>query len=116
MSIRAEYKIFYGPDWREYRAVIIALRGPRCRICGADVVSYLNLSHETHDPRSSNVRLLCAGCHARADAPHRLAVWRRRKAERTGQMWLSPELEWAAFPVWMIPHEVFRRTQGRLFA
>jgi hypothetical protein len=120
MSIRSEYRPYYAGEWRAYRLRMIDLRGAYCRICRRRVDRRLNLSHETHDPRSSCVRLLCAGCHARADAPHRLAVWRRRRAERVGQLWLLPELEWAPFPAWCIPDRVLvalaASAQGALFS
>jgi hypothetical protein len=107
MPIRAEYRAFYGRDWRAYRAAIIALRGARCTACRREVERYLQLTHTTHDPITSSTRLLCAACHARHDAPHRLAIWRRNRARRAGQLWLLPELEWAPFPAWQIPRAVF---------
>ena len=46
-------------------------------------------------------------------------AWRRNRARRQGQMWLLPELEYAASPVWLIPRGVFeaadRAAQGTLF-
>jgi hypothetical protein len=107
MPIRAEYRGFYGPEWRAYRELLIALRGNRCKICLANVARYINLAHDTHDPATSSVSLLCPACHARFDAPHRLAVWRRNRAARHGQLWLLPELEFAATPAWAIPRAVF---------
>lgn len=116
MPIRAELRQFYGRDWRAYRAELIRLRGSRCRICGSNVAKYLNLSHTTHDPRTSSVRLLCAACHCRMDAPHRLAVWRRRRARREGQLWLTEQLEYAPYPAWLVPAGVFDGAQTELFA
>ena len=119
MPIRPEYRAYYGRQWRAYRAVLLALRGAQCTACGRTVPKYLNLAHRTHDPLTSSVAFLCVSCHTRADAPHRLAVWRRNRARRHGQMWLLPELEYAASPVWLIPREVFeaadRAAQGTLF-
>ena len=87
--IRPAYKSFYGRAWRRYRARLLEVRGAWCRDCGRAVSSYINLSHETHDPLTSSIRIRCAGCHARADAGHRAAVVRRRRAEACGQLWLS---------------------------
>jgi len=119
MPIRAEYKAFYGADWLAYRAAMITLRGARCADCSRTVERYLNLTHTTHDPMTSSTRLRCPSCHARHDAPHRLAVWRRNRARRHGQLWLLPELEYAASPAWAIPREVFEAMdearQGALF-
>jgi len=74
-----------------------------CRDCREKVERYINLAHTEHDPKSSNVALLCPACHNRHDAAHRLAVWRRNRAKRSGQLWLLPEFEWAPFPAWAIP-------------
>ncbi len=119
MPIRAELLSYYGREWRIYRSVLLALRGARCTACKRACARYLNLAHTTHDPRTSSVAFLCPSCHARQDAPHRLAVWRRNRARRTGQLWLLPELEWAASPAWAIPREVFAAAeaaaQGRMF-
>jgi hypothetical protein len=93
MPIRAEYRAagLYGRDWRAYRARLLELRGARCAVCGRDVPKYLNLAHTTHDPLTSSVKFLCAGCHTRADSRHRVAVIRRRRAVAAGQLWLWDE-------------------------
>ena len=85
MPIRPEYRGYYGRQWRAYRAVLLALRGAQCTACGRTVPKYLNLAHRTHDPLTSSVAFLCVSCHTRADAPHRLAVWRRNRARRTAR-------------------------------
>ena len=118
MPIRAEWrKTFYGPAWRRYRDALIAVRGAVCRDCGRAIARYVNVSHETHDPRTSSTRIRCAACHARADAPHRIAVIRRRRAEASGQLWLLPEIEFASVPAWEIPPDAIRAiyAQGSLF-
>jgi hypothetical protein len=117
--IRPEYRKFYGPAWRAYRADLIRVRGARCSVCGGEFRKYLNLCHLTHDPRSSAVALMCASDHRRHDALHSRAVARRTLARRFGQLWLSPELEWAPLPAWMAPRRLFvveRPEQGRLWA
>lgn len=118
MPIAKELRRFYGSEWRRYRAELIAAHGSICSACRAEVAKYLNLAHLDHDQRTSRVALLCMPCHNRHDAAHRLAIWRRRRAKRYGQLWLSPELEWAPYPPWSIPPR-FRtalEVQGSLFA
>lgn len=115
--IRPAYRKFYASAWRKFRARLLEVRGAICRDCGREVTKYLNLSHDTHDPATSGVTFRCAKDHARHDARHRLAVQRRNRAARFGQLWLSPELEHAATPAWLIPREAIAAiyAQGRLF-
>jgi hypothetical protein len=117
MPIRAEYRAlgFYGPAWRRYRMRLLELRGAWCRDCGRAIAKYANLCHETHNPVTSSVRIVCPGCHARRDAPHRAAVLRRRRAEASGQLWLLAEIEFAATPAWALPARAFAGAQGELF-
>jgi hypothetical protein len=116
--IRPSYRAFYGREWRAYRLALIASRGAVCRDCGRVIARYVNLCHETHDPLTSSVRVVCPGCHSRRDAAHRLAVIRRRRARESGQLWLLPEIEYASVPAWEIPADGFRAiySQGNLFA
>lgn len=100
MAIRPEFRLFYGPKWRAYRRDLILRRGPICSVCGREITRYLNLVHLTHDPLTSSVALMCAADHNRHDAAHRLAIWRRKRAKRYGQLWLLPEIELA--PAWTI--------------
>jgi hypothetical protein len=120
MPIRAEWRWRYGREWREYRTALRIRRGSHCTHCLREVDKYLNLAHTTHDPATSSVMFLCPSCHTRFDSGHRLAVWRRNRAARHGQLWLLPELEWSATPAWAIPREVFAAIdaarQGALFA
>jgi hypothetical protein len=116
--IRPSYREFYGRAWQRYRLALIASRGAVCRDCDQAIARYVNVSHETHDPRTSSTRIRCAACHARADAGHRIAVMRRRRALEAGQLWLLPEIEYASVPAWEIPREAFTAIyrQGSLFA
>ena len=115
MPIRRELRKYYGPGWRAYRRALIEQHGSRCSLCFREVPKYLNLAHLTHDPRNSDVALLCFACHNRHDAAHRLAIWRRNKARRAGQLWLWPEVEWAPFPLWAVPRKLLAAAQERMF-
>lgn len=116
MPIRTELRPFYGAEWRAYRLELIETHGAFCSVCRREVLRYLNLAHLTHDPRASDVALLCPACHASHDAPQRLAMTRRSRAKRSGQLWLLPEIEWAPYPAWLMPGRVFDAlAQGRLF-
>jgi hypothetical protein len=103
VPIRPELRKFYGPEWRAYRAQMIEVHGAICSACLIEKLAYLNLAHTQHDPRSSPVALMCASCHNRHDARHRYAIWRRNRAQRFGQLWLWPEVQWAPFALWMVP-------------
>ena len=98
--IRRAWRRFYGADWRRYRAAIIAAHGPFCSVCGRRVEKYLNLAHISHDPRSSEVRLMCPADHARHDARQSYAMRRRNAAKRSGQRWLWPEVADAPYQAW----------------
>jgi hypothetical protein len=116
MPIRAEYRTFYGSAWRRRRLRLIAERGARCADCGREGERYLNVSHDRHDPRTDLVTLRCPGCHAHYDAAHALAVRRRNRAGRSGQLWLLAEVEFAVTPAWELPARAFAGRQGELFA
>lgn len=119
MPIRKEHRRFYGPQWRAYRLELIERAGGEiCSQCGIELAQGINGAHQDHDPSNkSSVRLMCPSCHAAHDAPHRVAIQRRRKAASVGQAWLLPELEWAPFAAWEIPGWVFDRlAQLPLFA
>lgn len=118
MPLRAEHRQFYGPAWRRYRLQLIEeAGGDICSVCGIELAEGINGAHTDHDPKNNaSVKLMCPSCHATHDAPHRIAIMRRRKAASTGQQWLLPELEWAPFASWEIPGWVFdRMRQMRLF-
>ena len=118
MPIRPEWrKRFYGPAWRRARLVLIAIAQNHCSRCGRQLPSSrLSAAHITHDPRHSEVRILCFCCHNRHDAAHRLAIWRRNRAKRAGQLWLWPEVEWAPFPLWAVPRRLIAAVQERMFS
>lgn len=120
MPIRRELRKFYGPHWRSYRLILIAIAQNRCARCNRQLPSpRLSAAHITHDPRSSEVRVLCFPCHNRHDAGHRLAIRRRNRARRYGQLWLFPEVE--EIPGWIVirrnvdMRRAARIAQGRMF-
>lgn len=118
MPLRPEHRQYYGKAWQQFKLELIAEAGGQiCSQCGIELAQGINGAHQDHDPRNRNsVALMCPACHARHDAPHRIAIMRRRKAQATGQQWLLPELEWAPFASWEIPGWVYDRiTQLRLF-
>jgi hypothetical protein len=102
-DLRAAY---YGPAWRAYRAELIARHGSRCTKCGREAFGRrIQLAHLLHNPRTGVVALMCATDHGRYDALHSRAVARRTIARKQGQLWLLPEIEWAPFPLWMVPRQ-----------
>jgi hypothetical protein len=115
MPIRPELRQFYGADHRRLRAELIAQTGPHCWECKRVMLAYLNLAHMRHDPRDpSQVELLCPSCHAAHDAPHRIAVMRRRRAKKHGQLWLLEEIEWDPYPSWQIREQIPARVADRV--
>ncbi len=118
MPLRAEHRQFYGREWRAFRLELIeAAGGEICSKCGIELAEGINGAHQDHDPKNNkSVVLMCPSCHASHDAPHRIAIQRRRKAKVTGQAWLLPELEWAPFAAWEIPGWIYDRiVQMKLF-
>jgi hypothetical protein len=113
LPLRREHRKFYGRQWRVFRLKLIeAAGGEICSRCGIELAGGINGAHTDHDPRNpASVALMCPGCHARHDAPHRIAIQRRRKAKQTGQLWLGPEFEWSPYAAWEIPGWVFDRLQ-----
>jgi hypothetical protein len=103
MPIRAEYRKFYRADWRKFRQTMLELAGNVCQGCGRPH-RMLNVAHLSHDP-ADRVRLavLCPSCHSKHDTGQRVAVTRRTRARRRGQLWLSADLEMAAVPARMLP-------------
>jgi hypothetical protein len=59
---------------------------------------------------------MCNADHNRHDAAHRLAIMRRNRAKRWGQLWLWPEIEYAPYPLWVVPKRVVTEGQMDLFA
>lgn len=109
MPIRAEHRQYYRAEWRAFRLELIERAGGEiCSCCGIELAQGINGAHQDHDPRNkASVVLMCPSCHARHDAPHRIAITRRRRADQTGQLWLLPELQWAPFASWEIPARVY---------
>lgn len=118
MPLRPEHREYYRAEWRAFRLELIAAAGGGiCSVCGVELAQGINGAHQDHDPKNKqSVCLMCPSCHAHHDAPHRIAIMRRRKAEATGQLWLLPELQWAPFASWEIPGWIYdRMTQLKLF-
>lgn len=118
MSLRPEHRQYYRREWQRFRLELIAQAGGQiCSECNVELAQGINGAHRDHNPRNAeSVALMCPSCHARHDAPHRIAIMRRRKATATGQQWLLPELEWAPFASWEIPGWIYdRMSQLRLF-
>ncbi len=101
VPIRPELRKYYGPEWRRYRETLLALAGHRCAHCGTEH-KYLNAAHVHHDPRNGQlITILCP-------------MTRRTRARRAGQLWLSPEIEYAPYASWMIPRRVVNGRQFEL--
>ncbi len=115
MPIRPELRRYYGAEWRAYRETLLAIARYRCATCGTSHAR-LNAAHVHHDPRNGQlITILCPACHARHDTPQRVAMTRRTRARRSGQLWLWPEIEWAPYASWMIPRRVVDERQFVLF-
>jgi hypothetical protein len=118
VPLRKEHRQYYRREWKAYRLELIEQAGgPICSVCGIELAQGINGAHRDHDPRNrASVALMCPSCHARHDAGHRVAIMRRRRAERHGQLWLLSEIEWSPFCAWEIPGPVFDRImQAELF-
>lgn len=109
MPLRREHRKYYRSQWQQFRLELIEQAGGEiCSQCGIELAQGINGAHLDHDPRNAaSVVLMCPGCHAIHDTPHRIAIMRRRKAAATGQAWLSPEFEWAPYASWEIPERVY---------
>jgi 5-methylcytosine-specific restriction endonuclease McrA len=103
MPIRPEYRKYYGTRWRKFRLAVIEAAGNQCQRCGR-THRWLNLAHLSHDPADrSSLAVLCPSCHSKNDTRQRLAMTRRTRAMRRGQLWLSEEIRFAPLPVRMWP-------------
>jgi hypothetical protein len=99
MPIRAENRHYYDARWRKFRLVMLETAGHVCQRC-AKPHRLLNVAHLTHDPTDKQfLAVLCPSCHAKNDTAQRIAMTRRTRAERCGQIWLSEELRFAPFPL-----------------
>ena len=99
MPIRPEYRKFYDARWRKFRLAALEAAQNVCQRCGR-AHRLLNVAHLSHDPADrGSIAVLCPSCHAKHDTPQRLAMTRRNRAKKRGQLWLSEEIEFAPFPV-----------------
>jgi 5-methylcytosine-specific restriction endonuclease McrA len=106
MPIRPENRRYYDARWRQFRVALLAAAGHVCQRCGKPH-RLLNVAHLTHDPTDQRlVAVLCPACHSRNDTPQRIAMTRRTRAQRRGQLWLSEEIRLAPFPLRTWPLEL----------
>ena len=99
MPIRLEYRKYYDVRWRKFRLTALEAAGNVCQRCG-QAHRLLNVAHLSHDPADRRfLAVLCPSCHAKNDTPQRLAMTRRNRAKRSGQLWLSEEIQWGPFPM-----------------
>ncbi len=99
MPIRSEYRKYYGSRWRKFRVTALEAAGNVCQRCGKPH-RLLNVAHLSHDPADrGSLAVLCPSCHARNDTPQRVAMTRRTRAKKRGQLWLSEELQFSPFPL-----------------
>ena len=112
MPIRPEYRKYYDARWRKFRLTMLDAAGNVCQKCHRPH-RLLNVAHLSHDPADrQSLTVLCPSCHAKNDTRQRIAMTRRTRALKRGQMWLTDELEVAPLPVRMWP---LRLRQMNLF-
>jgi 5-methylcytosine-specific restriction endonuclease McrA len=103
MPIRAEYRKYYDARWRKLRLEMLKAAGHVCQMCRRPH-RLLNVVHVSHDPADrASLTVLCPSCHSKFNAAQRLAIMRRTRAHKRGQLWLSTELEVAPMPVRLWP-------------
>jgi len=106
MPIRPEYRQFYDARWRKFRVIALHAAGNVCERCGKPH-RLLNVAHLSHDPANRLwVAVLCPSCHAKNDTPQRVAMTRRTRARRRGQLWLTEEIRLSPFPMRTWPVQV----------
>jgi len=99
MPIRPEFQKYYDARWRKLRLAALEAAGNVCQRCGKPH-RLLNLAHLSHDPADRRMlAVLCPSCHSKNDTPQRIAMTRRTRAQKRGQLWLSEELQLAPFPL-----------------
>ena len=99
MPIRADNRKYYDARWRKFRLAVIEAAGNVCERCGKGH-RLLNVAHLSHDPQDRRfLAVLCPSCHSRNDTPQRIAMTRRTRALKRGQMWLNDEIRLAPYPV-----------------
>ena len=112
MPIRPEDRKYYDARWRKLRLAALNAAGNVCQRCGQPH-RLLNLAHLSHDPADRTALLvLCPSCHSKNDTPQRVAMTRRTKAIKRGQLWISEEVRMAPIPLRKWP---FRLRQLSLF-
>jgi hypothetical protein len=103
MPIRAEYRKYYDARWRKLRLTMLEAAGHVWQMCHRPH-RLLNVAHLSPDPADRTaLTVLCPSCHSKHNAAQRLAMTRRTRARKRGQMWLSSELEVAPTPVRLWP-------------
>ena len=106
MPIRPDLRQYYRAPWRQLRLSLLAAAGHACQRCGRPH-RLLNVAHLSHDPADRDfLAVLCPSCHARNDTSQRIAMTRRSRAHRHGQLWLSEEIRLAPFPIRTWPVEL----------
>ncbi len=99
MPIRPEERKFYDARWRKLRLAALAAAGNMCQRCG-QAHRLLNLAHLSHDAADQrSLLVLCPSCHSKNDTPQRIAMTRRTRAKKRGQLWLSEDIHFAPFPI-----------------
>jgi 5-methylcytosine-specific restriction endonuclease McrA len=103
MPIRAEYRKYYDTRWRKFRLSMLEAAGHACQMCHKPH-RLLNVAHLSNDPADRwSLTVLCPSCHSKFNAAQRIAMTRRTRARKRGQMWLTDELEVAPLPVRLWP-------------
>ena len=108
MPIPTPLRRYYrGKAWEAIQKKIRKRAKGRCEHChsrtGTLFAKWLTIAHLDHDPRNrslSNLRALCNACHNEHDGKQKAATRRHNKAQRIGQLYLSPEIEHAHRPEW----------------
>ena len=99
MPIRPDYRKYYDARWRKFRLAMLEAAGNVCQRCSKPhrLLNVAPLSHDPADRRT--LAVLCPSCHAKNDTAQRIAMTRRSRAQKNGQLWLSEDIRLAPFPV-----------------
>jgi len=99
MPIRPDCRKYYDARWRKFRLAMIEAAGNVCERCGKNH-RMLNVAHLSHDPADRRfIAVLCPSCHSKNDTAQRIAMTRRSRAQKHGQMWLTEDIRLAPYPV-----------------
>ena len=98
MPIKAQYKRWYGREFKQRSFALKEAAGWKCQDCG-DVhatiterpdgsfyrvtLTLAHLNHKPWDNRVDNLRVLCARCHLNHDRPHHLVESAKTRARKT---------------------------------